>query len=114
MKIGDDAKEVLSKYDMKDFIFEIASAGRGADISEAAWELTEKYKNVTPEEMLNRLAEVPDFGGRFYYTTDLYIIDGKLYRQSEVEANTQYDYLFWIQIYIINEKIEDVKITMWG
>ena len=109
--IGDDAKEVLSQYDMKDFKFEISYITGNEEVGDTAGALMEKYKDVPPEEMLNRLSEIPDFGGTFYYFTTIQMIDGELYRLSELEDISNYDYAFLIQFYIRNENIDNIKIS---
>ena len=115
--IGDDAKEVLSQYNMDDFIYEIVGNLNSKDQSKSydqAWALTEEYKDVAPEEMLGHLAEISDFDVVFHYLTRVYLVDGKFYRLSEMEDRNIYDYAFWIQFYIKDEKIDNVKITIWG
>ena len=107
----------MSQYNMDDFIYEIVGNLNSKDQSKSydqAWALTEEYKDVAPEEMLGHLAEISDFDVVFHYLTKVYLIDGKLYRQSEVTDDTHCDYLFWVQFYIRNEKIDNVKITIWG
>ena len=115
--IGDDAKEVLSQYNMDDFIYEIDGNLNSKDKSKSydqAWALAEEYKDVTPEEMLEHLAEIPGYDIIFHYLTRVYLVDGKFYRLSEMEDRNIYDYAFWIQFYIKDEKIDNVKITIWG
>ena len=114
--IGDDAKEVLSQYNMDDFIYEIAGNSKSKDKSKSydqARALTEEYKDVAPEEMLGRLAEISDFDVVFYYSTMVYLLDGKFYRSSEMSDEDNHDYAFWIQFYIKDEKIDNVKIRLY-
>ena len=117
VKIGDDAKEILSQYNMDDFRYRIAGNFDSKDSSKShdeAEALTEQYKDVTPEEMLGHLAEISGFDVIFHYLTRVYLVDGKFYRLSEMEDTENHDYGFWIQFYIKDGKIDNVKITLWG
>ncbi len=108
--LGDDAKEALSKYSLKDFEFNFSTLNSPKEADEIAKKLDEKYEALSPEEMLEYIEEVPDFGGRLLYSVDVYLKDGKFYTMSELEDEEDYQYQFWYRFYILNGKIDDILI----
>ncbi len=109
--LGDNAVEALSKYNLEEASYTFAGTHENFD---ATWpkaeELTKKYEGVSAAEMLNRIDEIPDFGGIFYYTLEIYMNNKELYYKSELKDEYDYDYLFEYTVYIKNQKIDDLTI----
>ncbi len=93
--LGDDAKEALSKYDLEDAYYEIsADVDNFAATYDISRELARKYEDVSAEEMLDHLGELPDYGGAFYYIMPFYMKDGEIFHKEELTDEYDYDYKF--------------------
>ncbi|MDO4277285.1 MAG: hypothetical protein Q4C69_00530 [Lachnoclostridium edouardi] len=128
VRVGDDAKEALKKYNLDEFKFEFfatkATSEEFEELSrkcgEMAKEYTEKYEDVSAKEMINRLEEIAEFAdvnGKFYFFVQLRYYDNKMEylspERKEIGLRKLGGYGFTILIYVNpkTEKITDVRIS---
>ena len=86
VRVGDDAKEALKKYNLDEFMFEFSPSLYGPDeFVDRAFEMStmlmEKYKDVPAKEMVNKwgeFAEFADVDGKFYFFVKLRYYDKKM------------------------------------
>ena len=124
VRVGDDAKEALKKYNLDEFMFEFSPSLYGRDefvdrAFEMSTELMEKYKDVPAKEMVNKWGEFADFAdveGKFYFFVKLRYHDKKMEYLSpekrKIGLRKLGGYSFTILIYVNPKtgKIEDVRI----
>ena len=125
VRVGDDAKEALKKYNLDEFMFEFSPSLYGRDefvdrAFEMSTELMEKYKDVPAKEMVNKwgeFAEFADVDGKFYFFVKLRYYDKKMEYLSpekrKISLRKLGGYGFTILIYVNPKtgKIEDVRIS---
>ena len=125
VRVGDDAKEALKKYNLDEFMFEFSPSLYGPDeFVDRAFEMStmlmEKYKDVPAKEMVNKwgeFAEFADVDGKFYFFVKLRYYDKKMEYLSPEKRKISLRKLGWygftILIYVNPKtgKIEDVRIS---
>ena len=125
VRVGDDAKEALKKYNLDEFKVEFSPSLYGRDefvdrAFEMSTELMEKYKDVPAKEMVNKwgeFAEFADVEGKFYFFVQLRYYDKKMEylspERKEIGLRKLGGYGFTILIYVNPKtgKIEDVRIS---
>ena len=125
VRVGDDAKEALKKYNLDEFMFEFSPSLYGRDefvdrAFEMSTELMEKYKDVPAKEMVNKWGEFAEFAevdGKFYFFVKLRYYDKKMEYLSpekrKISLRKLGGYGFTILIYVNPKtgKIEDVRIS---